>query len=140
MGATWRFPSRFGAGLLFLVALVAGGCDAAGAYRATLRDQTRALEELAKILGSVTDKNSMEAAGAKLDQRFGDFEGIRHRAQQLPPPTQEVLGQLREEGEKVRQALEKVQEQVRRISALPEGQKFLAGFERMHGFLGERTP
>jgi hypothetical protein len=140
MIANRRFLTWPRVSLLVLAPLLAGGCDAASSYRTIVRQQTRAREEMAKILSTVSDKTSMQAARAQLNARFDDFESIRQRAQELPPPTQDVLRQVQEDGEKLGQALEKIQDQVRRINSLPEGADFLASFEHMKGFLGDRAP
>src|SRR5437868_1968726 len=116
---------------MVLAAALAGGCDASSPYRATLREQTKALEELARILESVTDKDSMRIARTKLVARFADFESVRERAQKLPQPTADIMQQVQAEGHNVREALQKVQEQVRRINNLPEGPEFLGSFEQM---------
>lgn len=126
-------------GLIVLAAL-AGGCDSASPYRTTLRDQTGAVEELAKILSTITDQASMKAARAQLDTRFDNFESIGKRAQKMPRPTQDIMRQVQEDGEKLREALEKVREQVRRIQVLPGGPEFLGSFERMKGFWGDQVP
>jgi hypothetical protein len=118
-----------------LAALMAAGCDASSDYRAALRDQTKALEDLQAILARVSDQDSMREARAQLTRRFDGFDNIRARAQQLPPPTPEIMRQIQAEGEKVHQALQKVQEEVRRIRGLPEGPHFLESFEHMKGLL-----
>src|SRR5438552_1728580 len=119
---------------LLLAALPAGGCDAASPYRAALREQTSALGEVAQIMGTVTDENSMKAARGRLEVRYDAYESIRQRAAQMPRPSQEIIQQVLEDGEKLKGALQKVQEQVRRIQALPGGPEFLQGFEPMRGF------
>src|SRR5437588_3934591 len=132
-----RFLNWPRAGLVVVMAVLAGGCDSASPYRTLLRDQASNLEELEKILETVTDKASMKAARGRLDVRFETFERTRERALALPPPTQDLRQRVQEEGEKLRQALEKVQQQVRRIQALPDGEDFLGGFEKR--LLGDRA-
>jgi cytochrome c556 len=118
--------------LVLLSAVFFGGCGEASPYRAVMRDQTRALEDLEKTLSGITDAKSMRAARATLDARVDAFDDVKERARSLPPPTPEILRQAQEDGEKLRTALEKVQEQVRRINALPGGpellQRLLEGF------------
>jgi hypothetical protein len=130
--AAWSIP--------LLAVLVNAGCDGSSAYRAALRDQTMALEDLQAILARITDNDSMLAARAQLTARFDEFERIGRRNQQLEPPTPEVMRELHVEGEKVRQAVKKVHEQVRRIQALPDGPQFLEGFEYMKGLVKNKAP
>jgi hypothetical protein len=130
----WQLWMRPRWAIIALLVLSAG-CDSSAPYRTAVRDQSKALEELQSILATVTDKDSMQSARAQLTKRFADFDGIRRRAQELPPITKEIMRQVEEDGKKVHQALQKVQEQVRRINALPEGPQFLEGFEHMKGML-----
>jgi hypothetical protein len=125
---------------VLLAALHVIGCDATSPYRTALREQTNAIETLAKTLDTVHDKSSMQAARAQLSARFDEFEGIRQRAQKLQPPGQDMMRELQDDGEKLRQALEKIQDQVRRINAIPGGAEFLAGLGNKSGLLGDRAP
>jgi cytochrome c556 len=131
---------RFRVGLMLLAAALAGGCDAASPYRNAFRDQTRALEELAKTLSTVTDKASMRSARTQLDARFDSFESVSQRAKKLPEPTLEILRQVHEELEMFRQALQKYKEHVDRINALPEGPEFIGSFEHIKGFPRDQVP
>jgi hypothetical protein len=130
--AAWSIP--------ILAALINAGCDGSSAYRAALRDQTKALEDLQAILARITDKDSMLAARAQLTARFDEFERIGRRNQEIERPTPETMRELHVDGEKVRQALKKVHEQVRRIQTLPEGAQFLESFEYMKGLVINKAP
>lgn len=122
MSANWHIPRR---ALGLIIAVAAAGCDGSAAYRALLRDQAKALDELSGILTSVTDKNSMEAARGRLAASFGKFETLSRRFGELDRPTPEVMRSMNADWAKANEAMKKVHAQVRRISALPEGQKFL---------------
>ncbi len=133
MKATWQSLAKLS---LVLVAL-AGGCDAAKPYQNVMHEQNEAMAELEKILSAVTDEASMKAARSQLSERFASFESIRQRAQKLAPPSQEVMQGLQEAGEKLKVSVQKIQEQVRRISALPGGPEFFASLEPIKGLIGE---
>lgn len=139
MVGRWRLPAWGAVGVALLSAVLAG-CDASSPYRATLRAQTRALEEVAAILETVTDKASMRAARSQVAARFDAFESVKEQAQKLPPPSPEVMQALAAEGQQSLEVLQKVQAQVRRIQGLPDGPEFLGAFEQMKGFLGDKAP
>jgi hypothetical protein len=118
---TWRRH-----GLMVLALALTGGCgDAASPYRSVVRDQTRAWEEMEKILSTVTDQDSMKAARKALAKYGERFNEIQQRARNLPEPSQEVRQQVGEEAQKLPQAVDRAKEQIRRINGLPGGPEFL---------------
>jgi hypothetical protein len=129
--AQGRFLFRSWVGSILVAALIISGCDSSSPYRTLLREQTKALQELASILETVTDKASMKAARVQLDARFEIFDDIRKRSQSLPPPSRDEMQLVQEEGAKLQQVLDKVQEQIRRISALPDGSGFLESLKQI---------
>jgi len=118
-------------GLILIAALPLSGCDSSSPYRSLLREQTKALQELESILETVTDKATMNAARVQLDARFEVFDDIRKRSQNMPPPSRAEMQLVQEDGAKMQQVLDKIQEQIRRISALPDGSEFLEGLKKI---------
>ncbi len=139
MAKVGRLHSLSRSGLVAALAFLSG-CDAAAPYRSALRDQTKAIGDLEKILSTVTDQSSMRIARAKLADRFEDFESIRARAVKLTPPDRDIMTQVQEDGEKARTAMEKLLEQIRRVQGLPGGPEFLESFEGSRGLLPEQAP
>ena len=128
------------AALLVVAALVGCGCDMGKPYRSILRDQTAALLEVESILQTINDQNSMVQARSLLEARFEQFDSIQARARDMTPPTPEISQELLGERDKLKAAMEKVQGQVRRVSALPDGPAFFKGLGGKQGFLGGTQP
>ncbi|MCI0381262.1 MAG: hypothetical protein L0215_27065 [Gemmataceae bacterium] len=117
------------------------GCgDGVGAYRAVVRDQVHAFQEVADILSGVTDAASMRSAKEKLDERAERFEQIAARAARLAKPSRETIAEIRPEAEKLVAARDQVQTQVRRIAALPGGREFFQQFKSFRGLLPDDAP
>ena len=121
------FPAFAGLrlGFIILASALIGGCDAASPYRGIIRDQTRAWEEMEKILAGVVDQDSMGAARKELAALQERYQAIVERVQGLPDPSPEIRQQVGEDAEKLRQAVVKANEQIRRINSLPGGPEFL---------------
>ena len=125
-------------GLIGTVAIM--GCGQTDTFRAAFRDQTAALNKLAEILSGVKDKESMKAARASIQARCDEFEAIAERAQAAPRPSPKTMESLQEEGEKLLQAVQAVQAQVGRITALPGGQEFLDSFAALKNVPRDVSP
>jgi len=70
-----------------------------------------------------------------LEQNRQWFADISERGQELARPSEEVQASLRGEAAQLQAVLTRVQEQVRRIQALPSGPEFLRTFEGGAGFV-----
>lgn len=109
--------------MLWLVA--AAGCDSAAPYRAVVREQIAAYEEVESILAGVTDAASMQAAAPKLAERGDAIEATTEKARRLGRPTPDVMERIRPDIEKLAALRGRYDSQVRRIVALPGGADFL---------------
>jgi len=112
---------------LAVAVLVAGGCgDAASSYRSVLEDQIRAFTDMERILATVQDAKGMAAAQEKLTELQGRSEAIAARGRKLPTPMPPEVGeQLAKEAAALKRAFAGVDDQRRRIAALPGGGEFL---------------
>lgn len=114
-------PLRHGWLLLFLLA----GCAKDQAYFDVLSEQQAAWNELADVLETVKDEKSMAEAKKALEAREATFEAIAQKAQALPKPSAGVLEQLEQKRFLLQRAIERAQEQVRRIRRdVPGGEAF----------------
>jgi hypothetical protein len=121
--------------------LVLAGCaDRTQEYIEVLREQRRALDELAEVLSRIEDEKGMAAAKADLAARFTRYDQIARRARDLPPPSDEMRRKLEDDGAALRQALVRVQEQVRRVQALPGGDAFFKQFDTPTSLLSGLAP
>ena len=122
MRQTWMRQAWILCGLLMLSV----GCnDDAEPYLKASRAQQEAIEEVAAILAGVTDAASMDAARDRLTERYDHCELVAHRSKNLPKPSPEVMERLVGEKDKMSAAVQKLQAEVKRVRALPEGAKFL---------------
>lgn len=113
----------FATAWLFLLA----GCDRTATYTAAFKEQLQAQQELIEVLATVKDAESMKAAKPALNKRFADFERIRKKFQALPKPSEEIKTKLQDElGDEVRQTLNNLVREAKRIEELPGGKEFIA--------------
>ena len=110
-----------------MLAVTLAGCDAAAPYRAVVRDQTAAWEEMEQILSKVTDQESMKLAGQELAKCRARSAAIQERLRDLAQPSPELARRLAQspEGQKLKQAVDRATEQIGRITKLPGGPTFL---------------
>lgn len=91
----------------------------------------KAFRELERILAAVKDTESMDAAKGRVFACYERFDEVVARGRKLPqPPPADVNEQLKAETAELQQALRAVDQQRRRISALPGGAEFFKSFER----------
>jgi hypothetical protein len=116
--------------LAVLVVLSAAGCGGADRadYLKVFHDQKVALDDMADVLEKVQDAPSMDEARAELRSRAEQYESVARRAKALPPPPADVVRRLEEESFILQKAINRVQEQVRRVQQLPGGEAFLKQF------------
>jgi hypothetical protein len=112
---------------VLLAAAGCGGADRAD-YLKVFHDQRVALDEMADVLEKVQDAKSMDAARAELRSRTEQYEAVARRAKSLPAPSPEVVRRLEQEAFILQRAINRVQEQVRRVAELPGGEAFLKQF------------
>ncbi len=126
--------------LLGLAALAAlGGCGpsredqerSADVYRRELREQVPLIRQMAKILQTVKDRESMTAALERLAKLQPDLERASKRFKRLGQPSPEIEERLQQERAEVRGALEEVLDEMRRITGLPDGNQFLDAVKRV---------
>ncbi|MCI0682283.1 MAG: hypothetical protein L0Y71_09280 [Gemmataceae bacterium] len=112
-------------GMSALVALTLGCTDKAEPYLKAATAQRSAMEQVTAILAGVTDAESMEAAKEKLLECHDHCELIVHRSKNLPKPGPDILKRLDDEKDKMSAVVAKLQAEVKRVQALPQGAKFL---------------
>jgi hypothetical protein len=129
-----------GAGWMALL-FVLGCGPSASPYRAVLREQIAAYEEMVAILKGVTDSETMKAAQAKLEERLDAFDDIARRAQSLAQPVPaDVVEELRDEQRRLVDMVPRVQGEVRRILSLTGGREFLQQFPSFRGLITKEAP
>lgn len=101
------------------------GCGGESSYRAVVRDQAKAFEEMTEILKTMTDKESMAAARESLLERREEFEAIAQRGRSLSKPSRDMGERLKDDVGKLSQAWRNFQREVQRVRALPGGPEFL---------------
>jgi hypothetical protein len=123
MAATWR------SGLLLCGLLILAGCSRTEEYRAVVRDQKKAIDELTDILARIDDEKGMAGAQEALDERIDRFERIASKARALPKPSPDVVEQLESDAAALKRASEKLVRQVNRVRELPGAEKFFKQFK-----------
>jgi DNA-binding transcriptional MerR regulator len=113
-----------------IVLLCVIGCTNPQAYVDVAREQRDARKEIAEILETVHDEKSMANAKKKLDDRQAHYEAIARKASALPQnPSEEVKKRLEQERYLMDRAMERLQEQITRVSKMPGGKDFFKHFE-----------
>src|SRR4051812_34723557 len=120
--------------------LLAGCADRTQEYVEVLREQRKALDELAEVLSRIEDDKGMAAAKAELSTRFSRYDQIAGRARELPPPSDETRRKLEDDGAALRNAVERVRGQIRRVQALPGGEAFFQQFDTPTRLLSTLAP
>ena len=115
---------------LTLLLLPAGCADRGDEYLKVFREQKAAMGELAEVLEGVKSEKDLPAAKAELDERVAKFEAVARRAREMRPPPEDVVRRLEDERLLLERAARRLQEEVRRVAALPGGVEFLKQFER----------
>lgn len=114
----------------FVLVLAAAGCARDEDYLDVYREQRAAWQEMADILATVTDEKTMAEAQATLKGRSQKYEAIAKKANALPkPPPAAVLQRLEEDRVIMRQTVERLQDEVKRVRKLDGGEEFLTQFE-----------
>src|SRR5262245_14581557 len=111
--------------LCLLTLFAATGCSREEPYRAVVRDQTAAYEELTEVLKTVRDEKSMEGARAELAERNGRFAAIAERAKSLGPPSAEIIEKLSGERDTMKLAFIRFRAEYDRVKRLPGGEAFV---------------
>jgi hypothetical protein len=113
----------------WVVLLFLAGCAKDQDYFEVLSEQQAAWTELADVLETVKDEKSMAEAKTALEIREAKFDAVARKAQALPKPSAAVLEQLEQKRYLLQRAIERAQEQVRRIRRdVPGGEAFCKKF------------
>ncbi len=112
-----------------LVLLVLLGCTSNEQYFEVAREQRTAWNEMADILATIKDEQSMADAKSALDAKTKQFEAIARKAKALPKPPPEVNKQLEEDKFVIQRALGRLSAEVIRVKKLPGGDEFLNQFQ-----------
>jgi hypothetical protein len=126
---TERFPMRGSVMICLALVFLAAGCASEEDYYQVMREQRQALKEVADILETVKDEESMATAKVSLDQQVQKFDAISKRARALPnPPPKEVIARMNDEKRQMETHLERLRIEVRRINQLRGGPEFWKQF------------
>jgi hypothetical protein len=113
----------------WMLVLILAGCAKDQDYFEVLSEQQSAWTELADVLEKVKDEKSMAEAKSELELREAKFEAIAQKAQALPKPSAGVLEKMEQKRYLLQRAIERAQEQVRRIRRdVPGGEAFCKKF------------
>jgi len=112
---------------------VAGCAPNTEEYLEVARAQRRAIQDITGILEQIRDPKDMAAAKEQLDDRFGRLDAIARKAQAMPKPPPEVHELFAKEG--ATEALQAMQEQVKRVRSLKGGEQFFEQFEGRRSLL-----
>ncbi len=104
------------------------GCTKEEDYLSVFREQQKARQDIAEILGTVRDEKSMADAKEKLDGMSEKCAAIAKRASALPAPSRKVQERLMQEREYVQQTMDDLKREVGRIQQLPGGPEFIRQF------------
>jgi hypothetical protein len=115
------------AGLVLLL-LALAGCANDQEYFDVLNQQQAAWNEVGDILETVKDQKSMAEAKTVLESRVEKFEAVAKKAQALPKPSSELVEKLEQKRYLMQRAIERAQDEVRRVRALPGGEAFCSQF------------
>jgi hypothetical protein len=105
-----------------------GGCTKDQDYLDVLSEQQAAWNDVADVLETIKDEKSMAAARTALEERAEKFDAVVKKAQALPPPGPETLKKMEQRAFLLQRAIERAQEEVRRVRALPGGEAFWRQF------------
>jgi hypothetical protein len=115
-------------GLLLLLA--PAGCTRDEDYLDVFREQQAAYKEMADILATVKDQQSMADAKSAFEQRRARFEAIAKKGKALPnPPPPDVVKRMKEEEFAVKRTMTYLQTELDRVSRLEGGKEFLQQFK-----------
>ena len=109
--------------------LMAAGCTREEDYLEVARDQRAAYKELGDILTKVHDQKSMEEAKAALEERGPKYAEIARRARALPKPSPAVQERLQEDAKIMTALIKRLEDQGKRVEALPGGAEFMQQFK-----------
>jgi len=113
--------------LPFIVALA--GCNSAEPYLEVARQQQANWDEMTKVLESVTDEKSMEAARERFEELTVRGQTLSRRVKAMPKPSPEILEQLHDHSRSLQRSVNRVQEELARVRQLPGGPEFLKDVE-----------
>jgi hypothetical protein len=114
------------AGVLLLAAgpLVAAAAPAGeGSYENVVKDMLGTLEQITKVLSTVQDQGSADAARPELKKAAEKMLDLRKQADELKQPSKEEKDRLAKEyAPKFEAAVKKLQQQSIRVEAIPGGE------------------
>jgi len=117
------------------------GCAKEKDYLDVFREQRSAWRDLTEVLATVRDEKSMADAKGTLEDRLEKYEKIAAKARALPKPSAQILMKLEQDRASMQRAAENLQDEVRRVRALPGGPAFLKKFESQSpGLLSAEQP
>jgi len=125
MAATSTCKTRKLLLVLFSVALPSCGCNKAAPYREVARERAATMKEMAEILGTVQDADSMKQARREIEKLASREAALSVRARALPAPSARVVEEMAAEAALLQEALRQVQKESERIAKLPGGPDFL---------------
>lgn len=112
--------------------LVLAGCGGGvEPYVEIARAQQANWDEMAEVLASVKDAESMAAARSRLEDLHARSEELQERRAGLPPPSQAIRERLSEHGPALQQSLRRVRQELARVRQLPGGEAFLNDVEKI---------
>lgn len=111
------------------VLLALAGCNSADPYLEIAGRQTAIWDEMGKVLESVTDAQSMEAAKDQFAELNARAKNLQHKVKGMAPPNAEVIEQLKEQQENLQRSVTRVQREIARVQRLPNGAAFLKDVE-----------
>ena len=114
---------------MVVLALLSGCGPTAQSYLDVMRAQRDAWKEMADILTTVKDDKSLAEAKAALEERVGNYEAISRKARSMPPPSREAVRKLAEEKYLMERTVQRLNDEVRRVQAMPGGKEFFKHFE-----------
>ena len=126
---------------LALLPVLVVGCNRAEPYLEVFRQLRSTWEETAKLLESVTDAESMEAAKDRFAELTVRAQSVARKAQALGRPPDDVLEQLAEQRDGMQRAVNRVMAEIARVRRLPGGDEFVRDIEEIaRGELGLIKP
>jgi hypothetical protein len=114
----------------FIACLLLTGCAREEDYLQVMHEQQDAMKELADVLETVRDGESMAKAKVALQQLKTKFAAIAQKANALPkPPPRKVLERMDEEKHITERRIDRLRSEVGRISKMPGGAELWNQFE-----------
>jgi len=120
-----------------LACFLCAGCSKPDPYLAVVDKQVANWNEMADILATATDPESMKAAEAKLAGRVRKFQEVESDRKFLAPPDDAAAARILAQKDRMQAAVNRVQTEMRRIRDLPGGPEF---FDRVGKMVQQRGP